>query len=109
MVNAQPPNATTGNRDVDPKPLAPRNWSMAIGAPSTDIENPDPARLYELLDTLVALRLEFADGAAGERAICGFGRTKVLEVCTVLDTAIASMKRVVNEVEPLVTIAPPLI
>ena len=109
MVNAQPPNATTGSRDVGPKPLSPRNWSMASGTPATDIENPDPARLYELLDTLVALRLEFADGAKGERAISGFGRTKVLEVCTVLDTAIVGMKRVVNEVQPLVTIAPPLI
>ena len=55
------------------------------------------------------LRLEFADGAKGERAISAFGRTKVLEVCTVLDTAIVGMKRVVNEVQPLVTIAPPLI
>ncbi len=43
------------------------------GMPSTGTEDPDPARLYELLDTLVALRLEFADGADGESAISGFG------------------------------------
>jgi hypothetical protein len=103
MANTQPPNATT---DVGPKPLSHRAWSMAIGAPSTDIENPDPARLYELLDTLVALRVEFADGAEGERAISGFGRAKVLEVRTVLDMAIVGMKRVINEALPLITMDP---
>jgi len=79
------------------------------GTSSIGTENPDPARLYELLDALVSLRLEFADGADGENAISGLGRTKVLEVRTVLDTAIVGMKRVVNEVRPLVMIAPPLI
>ena len=101
MVDAQPP--CTLVRTHFPPQLV-----DGEGTPSTDGKS-GPGATYELLDALIALRLEFADGAEGENAISGFGRTKVLEVRTVLDTAIVGMKRIVNEVRPLVMIAPPLI
>ena len=108
MENTQPLNATIGIVTAVQNRFPPQ-LADGDGTRSTYIANPDPAPLYELLDTLVALRLEVADGAEGEKAISGFGRTKVMEVRTVLDTPIVGMKRVVNEVQPLVTIAPPLI
>jgi hypothetical protein len=54
-------------------------------------------RLYELLDSLISLRIDFANGADGERALAAMGRAKVLEVRTILDTAIHSTKRVIDE------------
>jgi hypothetical protein len=108
MENAQPLTATTGIGTAVQNRFPP-HLVDGDGTPSTCTANPNPARLYELLDALVALRLEFADGAEGEKAISWLGRTKVMEVRTVLDTAIVGMKRVVNEVEPLVTVASPLI
>lgn len=56
-------------------------------------------RLYDLLDKLVALQLEFAHGTEGEQAISTLGPAKVFEVRTVLDTAIYGMRRVIGELE----------
>jgi hypothetical protein len=56
-------------------------------------------RLYDLLDSLVALRLEFATGAEGDRALSPLGRAKVLAVRTVLDTAIHGTKQIIGELE----------
>lgn len=58
-----------------------------------------PRRLYDLLDSLVALRLEVAEGAEGEEALAVLGRAKVCEVQTMLDVAIASTKKIIGEVE----------
>jgi hypothetical protein len=50
-------------------------------------------RLYSLLDSLEALRLEFANGTEGEKAvIAAHGITKLREVRRILDTAIQSLK-----------------
>jgi len=56
-------------------------------------------RLYDLLDSLVALRLEFATGAEGDQALSPLGRAKVLAVRTVLDTAIHGTKQIIGDVE----------
>jgi hypothetical protein len=44
------------------------------------------------------LRLEYADGSEGEKAIASLGRGKSLEVRTVLDTAIHHTKRIIGDV-----------
>jgi hypothetical protein len=56
-------------------------------------------RLYGLLDSLVALRLEFASGTEGDKDLSPLGRAKVLEVQTVLDTAIYGVKRAIGNME----------
>ena len=56
-------------------------------------------RLYDLLDSLVALRLEFATGAEGDEALSPLGRSKVLAVRTVLDTAIHGTKQIIGSIE----------
>jgi hypothetical protein len=86
----------------------------------TDIRNPDPTTqptatspklvvvpppplgggpLYQLLDSLIALRLGFANGTDGETELRSIGRAKVLEVRTILDTAIRNTKWVIEDVE----------
>ena len=57
-----------------------------------------PLRLYELLDSLVALRLEYANGTDGEASMASLGRGKLLEVRTMLDTAIHHTKRIIGDV-----------
>ena len=56
-------------------------------------------RLYGLLDSLVALRLDFANGMDGDKDLSPLGRAKVLEVRTVLDTAIQSVKLAIDDIE----------
>jgi len=58
-----------------------------------------PQRLYELLDALVALRLEFAEGTEGGEALAILGRAKVCEVQTMLETAIATTKVIIGETQ----------
>jgi len=64
-------------------------------------DNWEPAlkRLYELLDALVAWRVGFANGTDGDKALSAIGRAKVLEVRTVLDTAIYNIKSAIDDVE----------
>jgi hypothetical protein len=52
----------------------------------------DGGPLYQLLDSLIALRLGFANGTDGEKALRSISRAKVLEVRTILDTAIHNTK-----------------
>ena len=54
-------------------------------------------RLYTLLDELIALRIEYAEGAEGERALAALGPAKAAEVRTVLDRAISGLKTVLLE------------
>ena len=64
-------------------------------------------RLYDILDALVALQLEYASGTEGEKAISTLGPAKVLEVRTALDTAIYSVRRAIENLErPLPTTEP---
>lgn len=66
--------------------------------------NSGSRRLYDLLDTLVALRLEYADGVNGEVAPAGIEANALHEVRASLDRVIADVKRIVNQLEP-----PPLL
>jgi hypothetical protein len=52
-----------------------------------------------LLDSLIALRLGFANGSDGDQALGIVSRAKVLEIRTILDTAIHKTKRVIEDVE----------
>ena len=54
-------------------------------------------RLYELLDSLIALRIEFAEGTEGDKALVDLGRGKAHAVRTIMDTAITSTKRIIGE------------
>src|SRR5262245_51008544 len=56
-------------------------------------------RLYELLDALVAWRVSFANGTEGDKALSAIGRAKVLEVRTILDTSIHSIKSAIEDIE----------
>ena len=56
-------------------------------------------RLYDLLDSLVALQLEFASGTEADKELSSIGRSKILEVRTVLDTAIFGVKRAIGDLE----------
>ena len=60
MVKAQPPDAAARIVAYAKKHFPQLADDDGDGTPSIGTENPDPTRLYELLDTLVALRLEFA-------------------------------------------------
>jgi len=59
--------------------------------------NTAATRLYGLLDSLVALQLEIASGSEGAKDLSSLGRAKVLEVRTVLDTAIFGLKRAIGD------------
>jgi hypothetical protein len=59
----------------------------------------DGGPLYQLLDALTALRLGFANGTDGEKALRSISRAKLLEVRTILDTAIHNTKCVIEDVE----------
>jgi hypothetical protein len=56
-------------------------------------------RLYGLLDSLVALRMEFANGTHGDNDLSPLGREKVMEVRAILDAAIESTKRAIGDMD----------
>ena len=56
-------------------------------------------RLYELLDALVALRVSFANGTDGDKALSAIGRAKVLEVRTILDTSIHNINSAIEDID----------
>ena len=57
-------------------------------------------RLYGLLDSLEALRLEFANATEGEKAVIAtHGLTKLREVRKLLDTAIQTLKLAIDALE----------
>ena len=55
--------------------------------------------LYQLLDSLIALRLGFANGTDGDQALAMVSRARALEIRTILDTAIHKTKRVIEDVQ----------
>ena len=57
----------------------------------------DGDQLHHLLDSLIALRLAFANDTEGQRALVGsFGRTTLVKVRKVLNTAIENTKVVID-------------
>lgn len=81
-------------KDRTPKRLQGYDIALEVTMPNTAAK-----RLYDLLDSLVALRLEFATGAEGDEALSPLGRSKVLAVRTVLDTAIQGTKQIIGAIE----------
>ena len=56
-------------------------------------------RLYDMLDSLVAVKLEFARGSEADEEFSSIGRAKIMEVHTVLDAAIYEVKRVIADID----------
>ena len=56
-------------------------------------------RLYDLLDALVALRLEYAHQSEADKELSSLGREKILEVRIVLDSAIQGVKEVIGDID----------
>ena len=84
----------------DRKPLA-AVQPAAPGPAPVAVPAPPPFRedcLYKLLDSLIALRLGFANGTDGDRALATVSRARALEIRTILDTAIHKTKRVITDV-----------
>jgi hypothetical protein len=55
-------------------------------------------RLYDLLDTLVAMRLDFGSNAEAKAAALALGPEKIEEIRAMLDRAIGSKKEIIGEV-----------
>ena len=56
-------------------------------------------KLYDLLDALVALRLEFTRQSQADKELSSIGRGKILEARIVLDTAIHAVKEVIADID----------
>jgi hypothetical protein len=58
----------------------------------------DARRMGDLLDTLIALRLEMGHGANGSAASPALGPEKMREVRELLDCAVASAKEILDSI-----------
>jgi hypothetical protein len=56
-------------------------------------------RLYDLLDTLVAMRSDFGTNAEGKAAALTLGPEKIEGIRKLLDQAIASTKDIIGELD----------
>ena len=56
-------------------------------------------RLYDLLDTLIAMRLDFGTNAEGKAAALTLGPEKIQAISNMLDQAIASTKVIIGTLE----------
>ena len=56
-------------------------------------------RLYDFLDTLVAMRLDFGTNAEGKAAALTLGPEKMEGIRKLLDQAIASTKDIIGDLE----------
>jgi len=76
--------------DAD-QPVSVQRRLSSVPSPS------DGGELHHLLDSLIALRLEFANDTDGQRALVdSFGRTALVRVRKILDTAIENIKVVIE-------------
>ena len=55
--------------------------------------------MYDLLDTLVAMRLDFGTNAEGKAAALALGPEKMEGIRKLLDQAIASTKDIIGELD----------
>ena len=95
-TNAMPPGGGASNHACpgDDTPALLRSHRNDSDAWSSALRH-----LYELLDALVALRVSFANGTEGDKALSAIGRAKVLEVRTILDTTIHNIKTAIDDIE----------
>ena len=56
-------------------------------------------RLYDLLDTLIAMRLDFGTNAEGKAAALTLGPEKIQAIRDMLDQAIASTRVIIGTLE----------
>ena len=76
--------------DAD-QPVSVQRRLSSVPSPS------DGGELHHLLDSLIALRLEFANDTDGQRALVdSCGRTTLVKVRKILDTAIENIKVVIE-------------
>jgi hypothetical protein len=61
--------------------------------------NPTAVRLYELLDCLVAARMDFGHSSEGDVAALDLGPERIKGVRALLDHAIASTKDIIGTIE----------
>jgi hypothetical protein len=78
--------------------LGPERDGLAtnIDAPTADPTSPE-GRLYALLDTLAAIRIDFGHEAEGKAAARSLGPEKIDGIRKLLDQAIASTKDMIGE------------
>jgi hypothetical protein len=62
------------------------------------VGNDVAVRLYDLLDTLVAMRLDFGGNAGGKAAALALGPEKIEGIQVMLDYAIESTKEIIGKV-----------
>ena len=84
---------TDDHKHVDPdQPVSVLRRLSSVPPPPSDGD-----RLHHLLDSLIALRLEFANDTEGQRVLVGaFGRPTLVKVRKILDTAIDNTKVVIE-------------
>ena len=58
-----------------------------------------PARLYDLLDMLIATRLTFGRGPEGDAVSTALGPEQVAQVRSMLDAAIGTTKLIIGDME----------
>jgi hypothetical protein len=64
-----------------------------------DSQDANARRLYDLLDTLVAIRIDFGTNADGQAAEHTLGPAKMEGIRHLLDQAIASTKDIIGALE----------
>jgi hypothetical protein len=55
--------------------------------------------LYDLLDTLVAMRMDFGSSAEGKAAALTLGAKKMQEIRAMLDQALSSTKDIIGAID----------
>jgi len=63
-----------------------------------ELDHEVATRLYDLLDTLVAMRMDFGNSAEGQAAASSLGPEKVLGIQAMLDRAITSTKAIIGTI-----------
>jgi hypothetical protein len=76
----------------------------------TQSEDTVARRLYDLLDTLVAMRMDFETNVEGRAATRTLGPEKITEIQALLDRAIGSTKDIIGTIGPVrISVYEPLV
>lgn len=82
--------------DRDPRPGTP-------GRDATTVDDARRQRMYALLDTLVAVRMDLSRALGGGMAAGAAGATKLKEIRGLLDNAIVATKDLIGAIEKTTT------
>lgn len=69
-----------------------------MASTDSDGENSTALRLYDLLDTLVAMRMDFGTNSKGKAAEHTLGAEKIAAIRVLLDLAISSTKDIIGAI-----------